>query len=208
MSGFKRDETVDGGGFRGLIPDNTTVPCVIVDAGAKFVKIKRGDNAGRVARIYNPVLEVILGKFKGARIYGDVWCNVEVNPATGDPDIFGSHSMFCLLCDITQTFDKDDGNYPIAATEDEAIAISHRFIKKPILATVGVSSYVGTRGKNTGKEIQKNTVKTFSEMTEDQKEASKSFIVSVLSRYAKYQAKKAAESGATGFEDNDEDLPF
>lgn len=204
MAGFGRDESKDSGGFRGVIPDNTTVPAVIIDGDASFVKMKRGDNAGKIARIYKPVFECVFGKFKGARVYSDVWCNVEPDPAGGEPNVFGSHMTFCDICDYADV-KEDDGTYPIAATEEEAKRICQKFVGKTMLITVGTETYT----KRDGNEGVKNTLKSVSEMTEEQKETVMDSVAATLERVAKQNAKKEVASGGSGLpDDDDDDTPF
>jgi hypothetical protein len=207
MAGFKPDETVDGGGFRGIVPEDSTVPVLVIDSGARMVQIKNGDNAGKTATIYGPVVEVLIGKYKGARIYGDVWCNVQPDPAGGDPVVFGSHSAFCKLCDITEVMDPEDGAYPVAADLASAEKTAMRFVGKMFLVTVGTDSYIGTKGKNKGKTIDKNTIKSFDGLVGDQREKLLAPAAAVTERYAKYMAKKSADAGGDGFGEDD-DLPF
>ena len=212
MSGFGRDKTKDDPGFRGIIPDNTIVPVLVIEGDAKLIQLKNGANAGKTARIYKPVLHSVGGKYRGARIFTDVWCNVEPDPAGGEPKVFGSHMVFCDLCDACDVHD-EDGSYPVAVDEAEAKAICNKFVGKVLLATVGTRSYT----KKDESIATVNTVKGFMVANDAVLAAVADEVVSVNKRVAEYLAKKAAEEGATGFEtpansdgmlDDDDDLPF
>lgn len=203
MGGFGRNEAVDSGGFRGIIPDNTTVPVIIIDGDASLMQMKKGDNAGRTARIYKPVMEVLIGKYKGGRIYGDVWCNVEPDPSGGEPIVFGSHMTFCDMCDSSDVHE-DDGSYPTAATEKDAKSIANKFVGKMMLVTVGVAEFK-KKDQSTG---QKNTIKTIISMVDEQKNELVKPASMAMERYAKQRAKKRASAGGSGFDDDDDDTPF
>ena len=206
MGGFGRNEAVDSGGFRGLIPDNTTIAVMVIDADASLVKMKRGDNAGKTARIYKPIVECLIGKYKGGRVYGDVWCNVEPDPAGGEPNVFGSHMVFCDMSDAAGILD-EDGSYLTAANEADAKSVAQRFVGKLLLVTVGTDTYP----KKDGSEGVKNTIKSITGMTDDQKIQLKEVASIVGEKVARQKAKKAASAGASGFDDaveDDDDTPF
>lgn len=205
MAGFGRNEAVDSGGFRGLIPDNTTIAALVIDGDASLIKLKNGDNAGKTARIFKPVVECLIGKYKGGRVYGDVWCNVEPDPAGGEPHVFGSHMTFCDICDITGT-KEEDGSYPTAANEAEAKAIAQRFVGGFVLVTVGTEEYP----KRDGSTGIKNTIKSVSAMTDEQKEQLADAAVKTQEKMARYLAKKNVAAGGDGFSDDidDDDQPF
>lgn len=212
MSGFGRDKSVDDPGFRGIIPDNTIVPVLIIEGDGKLLMMKTGKNSGKTARIYKPVCHVVGGKYRGARIFSDIWCNVEPDPAGGEPKVFGSHMVFCDLCDATDVKD-EDGDYPVAATEQDVKDICNRFVGHVVLMTVGIRTYK----KKNGEDGSVNTTKSITIATDNVKEHVAEEVVTVKKRVAEWQAKKAAEEGATGFEDtggnipdddDDDDLPF
>lgn len=206
MAGFGRNESVDAGGFRGVIPDNTTIAVLCIEADANLVKMKKGVNAGKTARIYKPVVECLIGKYRGGRVYGDVWCNVEPDPSGGDPLVFGSHMIFCDMCDASEVHE-DDGTYPTAANEADAKQISQRFVGKMFLVTVGINDYP----KKDGTTGTKNTIKAINSMTTEQKAELVEKAASTTERVARQQAKKAANAGGTGFNDEpeeDDDTPF
>lgn len=205
MAGFGRDKSVDSGGFRGIIPDNTIVPVIVIEGDASLVKMKNGKNAGKTARIFKPVFEVIFAKYSGGRIYGDVWCNVEPDPAGGEPHVFGSHMTFCDLCDISDVHE-DDGTFPIANDEAEAKALSQRFIGKMMLLTVGVQDYP----KRDGSTGTKNTVKGLNPMNEEQVTQMTEHGASTMEKIAKQAAARAAREGGSGLEEEDDndDTPF
>ena len=203
MSGFGRNEAVDSGGFRGLIPDNTTIPVIIIEGDASLVKMKQGDNAGRTARIYKPVFEVIVGKYRGGRVYSDIWCNVEPDPSGGDPLVFGSHMTFCDMCDAANV-KESDGSYPTAANETEAKTIVNRFVGAMMLVTVGTQDY----NKKDGTTGTKNTIKSIHAMNPDQKTELVEAAAKIQQKVAKQKAKKSANSGGSGFDEDDDDIPF
>lgn len=205
MSGFGRNQAVDSGGFRGLVPENSTIPVVIIEGDASLVKIKKGKNAGKTARVFKPVFECIAGKYRGARVYSDVWCNVEPDPAGGEPDVFGSHMLFCDICDICEV-KEEDGSYPIATNEDAAKEIVNRFVGRMMFVTVGTETY----SKRDGSEGSKNTLKNVSTMNGDQLEQMREGAAATLERVAKQKAKKEAQAGGSGLpdDDDDDDMPF
>lgn len=196
--GFGRDKSVDSGGFRGIIPDNSTVPVAIVGAEGKFVTIRNGENAGKVARIYSLVLEVIRGKYAGGRLWPDVWCNVQPDPSGGDDEVFGSHAQFCDICDAGQVYD-EDGNYIVPSTDEDLNTFSQKLIGIPFMASVGIRTFK----RNDGSVGEANTLKTVIDMSEDQVNEVKEEVAFMLEREAKRLAKQRARDGASGFEDED-----
>ncbi len=215
MAGFGRNEAVDKPGFQGTIPDNTTIPVVLIEnnkVGTKIHKLKNGQNAGRTATIFKPVFECVKGKYEGGRVYADIWCNVEIDPTSGEAVVFGSHALFCDLCDATDVHD-DDGGYPMAANEAEGNSIIGRMFGKAMWITVGVRDYE----KPDGSTAYVNTLKQITPMTEDQTKVIEEKIAPLMERIAVQRAKREAKAGGSGLEgfgppagatSSDLDLPF
>lgn len=199
--GFGRNKEKDKGfGFRGPIPRNTSVPAVLIECEGKLISIKNGDNAGKTARLYSCIFEIIRGKYQGGRIWHDIWCNVEPDAAGGDDEVFGSHMQFCDLSDVAGVKD-DDGDYITPLTEEDVIALGNRFVGVACIITTGVRKFKRS-DKTTG---EANSVNGFLALTEEQVEVVKDDVAAILKSAAEYQAKKAVESGASGFEDDDDD---
>lgn len=196
--GFGRDKSVDSGGYRGVIPENTSVPVVMIECNPKLVPIKNGDNAGKTSRLYSCVFEVLAGKYEGGRVWHDIWCNVEPDPAGGDPEVFGSHSQFCDVCDI-RNLKEDDGSYPLPTNDDDIKKVANALVGTSFIAVAGIRTFT-RRDQTTG---ETNTIKSIIQMNEAQMDQISSNIAAVMDKVAKQQARRKARDGASGFEDED-----
>jgi hypothetical protein len=200
--GFNRDKTVDSGGFRGLIPENTAVPVVLVDCTGKLVTIGKGDNAGRTARLYSCTFEVAIGKYAGGRIWHDLWCNVEPDPAGGKPEAFGPHAMFCDLCDLAGLHDEESG-YPLPENDDDMSKTCQGMVGTTAIINTGMRTFK-RRDQTTG---HANTAKSFTALSSEQKELVNDAVALILQRVEKQKARQLERDQESGFTDeNDEPI--